>query len=310
MKDCVEHFAEGSNCRKFEILDFLKEKKYEIISGVLPLITMGVPFWWPNSLPKSLEFNVNKLLFGTALFFGGTASGVFFLLRRREQRALNIKRACHLLAHSIRDEQNKIYRRVTESSTASSLEDDQRLYDYCDILCNNVAQYFTALFPTKKIAASIRLAVESVDYPSKVVFSTFGRSTGLSSNRASTTEDIPSNQGIPRFFNEIKNHGILIYNDIKAASSGEKPTYKMTANDNFYKDEIITMMVAPLNGWDKKKTMMIGILYVTSRYKGVFNAKHIDAMRFAADIVALSVAFTVNTLKNCDRIKNIKRRDS
>jgi hypothetical protein len=308
MRDCVEHFAEGGNGRSLKVRHFIERHKAEIVTGLLTLITMGVPFWWPHQLQKTLFFHTNTVLIISAIILGGTSSTLFVFRRYKAERTLKVRAAYHLLAHLIRDEQNKVYRRVTNAANGPAVDEHDRLYEYFDRISNVIAQFFENQIPNKGVAVGIRLAIESAEKSKSVVFSTFGRSDGLNSKRAETTEDIPSNEGIPRFFSERKNHGILIYNDLKQAH--KESTYKMTVNDESYKDEIVTMMVAPLNGWDGKKTSMIGLLYVTSRNKEVFKEEHVDSMRFAADTIAVSVAFTVNTLKNCDWIKEVKRRRS
>jgi len=232
---------------------------------------------------------------------------MFIFVRWRVTRSLNIKSALHTLAHDIRDEQNKIYRRTLQNNQGYPANEDERLYEYFDRLSNSVKRYFDSQVEGNVIAAGIRLAVEVRDSkPTKIVYATFGRSAGLSSKRAETSEDIPSYEGIPRFLIDSECQGILIYNDIDKAVALN--AFKKTKNDDLYKGEIVTMMVAPLNAWDGNKTSMIGILYVTSRKKNTFKEKNVDSMRFAADIVASSIAFTVNTLKNEGRITGINRR--
>ncbi len=267
---------------------------------------MGVPFWWPSVVPDSITIPIPLFFIFAATFSGLLLLFAFMYLRWRSNRSLEIKAALHTLSHEIRDEQNKVYRRVANKNDVNKSDEEVHLYEYCGRLSNLVSEFFKSQIINKGIEVGIRLAIESLDSSTtEIVYSTFGRSNGLNSKRSETTVDIPSNEGIPRFLIELNCKGILIYNDLEAAS--DMKAFKMTPNDKEYKDEIVTMMVAPMNGWDGKKSSMIGLLYVTSRKKGAFKAKHVDAMRFAADIVATSVAFTVNTLKNGGRIKAIKK---
>jgi hypothetical protein len=77
---------------------------------------------------------------------------------------------------------------------------------------------------------------------------------------------------------------VLFYSDITKAIA-EKAFLK-TRNEEMYPDEIRTMMVAPLNGWDGNSNDMLGILYITSRRTGGFKATQVDSVKFVADALA------------------------
>jgi hypothetical protein len=309
MRECVEQFSEGRNAWQLGVLGFFLRLRGMIPTLIITFLTMGVPFWWPAFFTETVVASFSMLFIGSATLSGFSLLGTFVYIKHRSNRSLEIKSSLHTLGHEIRNEQSKIYSRTSKPFTGSPSDEDVRLYEYFDRLSNFVSDYFKSQINNKGIAAGIRLAKESAsDQSTKIVYSTFGRSSGLNSKRAETSEDIPSNEGLPRFLIEKKCQGILIYNDIEKATSLN--AFKKTVNDTNYKDEIVTMMVAPLNAWDGSKPSMIGILYVTSRKRDTFKAKHVDAMRFAADLVSSSVAFTVNTLKNGDRIKDIKKRQS
>jgi hypothetical protein len=310
MKQCVEWFIEGTNAWQNGVLGFFLRLRGMIPAILLTFLTMGVPFWWPTAIPASLMVPSRFIFVSTVMLSGVVVSGGFGYLRWRTIRSLEIKAALHLLAHEIRNEQVKIFHRNTRNTIVDDVDEEVNLYEYFDRLSNLISNYFKSQIHGNGIAAGIRLAIYSPVTPSstEIVYSTFGRSLGLNSKRAKTTEDIPSNQGIPRYLmtDQQNSQGVLIYNDLNEAV--KQDAFKKTKNDELYKDEIISMMVAPLNGWDGKNSSMIGLLYVTSRKKDVFKAKHVDAMRFTADIVATSVAFTITSLINSGRIKTIKRR--
>ena len=310
MKQCVEWFIEGTNAWQNGVLGFFLRLRGMIPAILLTFLTMGVPFWWPTVLPMSLTVSFGFIFFSTVTLSGVVVSGGFGYLRWRTIRSLEIKAALHLLAHEIRNEQVKIYHRIAKSTIVDDVNEEVNLYEYFDRLSNLIEKYFKSQIHENGIAAGIRLAINNSEIPnsSEVVYSTFGRSSGLNSKRAKTTEDIPSNQGIPRYMmsEQSNSQGVLIYNDLKEAA--KLGAFQKTKNDDIYKDEIISMMVAPLNGWAGINSNMIGLLYVTSRKKNIFKAKHVDAMRFTADIVATSVAFTITSLIDSGRIKTIKRR--
>ncbi len=117
------------------------------------------------------------------------------------------------------------------------------------------------------------------------------RTDGLNSGREETSEDISPDEGIARFLIERDCHGTLLYNDIDAAI--KMHAFKKTESERQYSEEIITMMVAPLNGWDGEKKSMIGIFYITSRNKKTFSVKYTDSALFAADMFSRSLVNTV-----------------
>ena len=101
MRDCVEHFAEGRNNRSLQIGYLLEKHKAEIVSGFFTLITMGVPFWWPDRLPKMPLFQTGTVLIISGIALGGTSSALFVFRRHKAEMALKAKAAYHLLAHLI-----------------------------------------------------------------------------------------------------------------------------------------------------------------------------------------------------------------
>ncbi len=116
----------------------------------------------------------------------------------------------------------------------------------------------------------------------------------MGKSRAITSEDIKATEGIPNLFLNKKFLGVLIYNDLEEAAKLE--LFKKTQNEQLFKNEIKTLMVAPLNAWDGEIQAMIGLLYLTSREKKTFSIKYVDTIRFVADMVSNAISFTV--LKN------------
>ena len=162
-------------------------------------------------------------------------------------------------------------------------------------VCENIACQFRFLTGDESISTAIRLAVYH-DNQNVIVYKTFARTKGLNDKRKKTTEPIPINEGIARFLREEKKaQGILIYNDLDAAAN--VGSYKITENDRKDPKEIKTMMVAPLNAWAGKKDDMIGILYVTSRKKGVFSPVHVDQLVAAADLTAVAIASSMELVR-------------
>ncbi|NTW73180.1 MAG: hypothetical protein HGA49_13205 [Eubacteriaceae bacterium] len=308
MKDCVEHFSDGRKGQRLTILSFWTKFRSEIIGGLLSILLAGTPFWWSEKLISVVYISVPLLIVVLAVLVCATISGISWFLRHCYERDMRIKAACHMLAHNLRDEQNKLFKRFEIENSQLSKIENERSREYFERICGYVSQFFTVLLPNKGIEAGIRLAIESKEGDGVIVFATVGRSTGLNSKRDESSEAIPANEGIPGFFYKRKNHGVLIYNDL--AEAHKQGTYKKTANDDVFKGEIVTMMVAPLNAWDGKRFSMFGLLYVTSRYEHVFSLRHVDSMRFVADVIAMSVAFRVDILKRKVQKRVANRRVS
>jgi hypothetical protein len=291
MQECVEHFVEGRNAWKLGLLGFFLRVRGFVAAAILTIITMGVPFWVPNKFPKLINVDFKYLIIYIIFLFIVIYLLGFYYLRYRSKRSLDIKSMLHEFTHYLRDHQTQVFYGMI---TYRSLEHEADFFQgYIDQICSKTQSYFKRLTGDSSIAVAIRLAVEEPngEEDNKILYKTIGRSSGLSSKRKDTSTDIPSNVGIPRFFADKNSMGVLIYSDIKKAAGIN--AYILTENDRIYNDEIITMMVAPLNAWDGKTQNMIGLLYITSREENTFSVKYIDTLRFVSDMIAQSIGFTV-----------------
>lgn len=311
MKDCVEHFIEGRCAWQVGLAGFFVRIRGLTFTLSLTFLTMGTPFWWPASFPQKIEI---ELRYATAIFLpllGFIIAGGFLYLRNRSRRSLDIKHHMHEIAHYLRDYQTKMFKKAPSHLSSSHDDDDnnERFRDYVNCVCERIKDYFSKIINDNTIEVAIRLAVEKNDEQNKprIVYHTVGRSSGLSSGRADTSEDVAANEGIARFLIEEKEcKGVLIYNDLeKAAKIG---AFKITDNEKKYPAEVVTMMVSPLNGWDGKRQSMIGIIYVTSRNKSPFKIEHTDMMRYIADTAAKSISFVVDRLRMLKKMPSLAGR--
>lgn len=292
MADSVEHFIEGRNAWKVGLLGFLSRLRGILITIAVTLGTMSTPFWWPKNFSTTISFQLKYGFFILVLAGGILTVLSFYYLRQRTRRSLDIKHYLHQLAHYLRDFQTELYQKgISVSPNAHSAEYFKMFQSHGDNICERIKDFFARLTKDITTEVAIRIAknFRTDSGKDEIVYTTIARSSGLSSKRQETTEDISANEGIPRFFIEEKDsQGVLIYNNLrKAADVG---AYKFTKNDQKYSDEISSMMVAPLNGWDGNQVNMLGILYVTSREKNAFSVIHVDSMRFVADTIAKSFA--------------------
>jgi hypothetical protein len=310
LRDCVEHFIGGRNAWHLGILGFFTRIRGVASTVCLTVITMGTPFWWPDAFPKQVVFELKYLALILLFLISGSAASAFYYLRRRSIRSLNMKHHLHELSHYLRDYQTKLYKRQERAIRGAREEDeeDERFRDYVGAVCERIKDYFADQVNDPTINVAIRLAIELADDQGRerVFYHTVGRSSGLSSARAETTHDCAANEGIARFLLEEKGcRGVLIYNDLKKAA--DQGAFKLTQNEGLYSSEIVTMMVSPLNAWDRKKQAMIGILFVTSRKTGAFSVQHTDSMRFVADTTAKAIAFSVDRLRAISRMPRLAR---
>lgn len=317
---CVDSFTEGQSAWKYGVLGFFTRVRGLMftlfITLSITLATMGSPWWLSatSSAPSSFTVSKTWIIVLASLLVGISLIGSFIYLRKRTIRSLDIKALLHNYSHYLRDHETNIFKRIEHQKGLFDSQDTEleRFFEYVDHVCEYTKDYFVLMTHDSTINCAIRLAVEIDDPESKgtrVVYRTIGRSSGLSAARSETTEDIPSNQGIPRFL--IDDHdckGVLRYNDIKEAA--KTSVFKITKSEDKFPEEIVTMFVAPMNGWDGKRRSMIGLLYVTSRNLRVFRRKHVDCMRFVADMAATSLCFTVQRFKDSGLINTIRRKKS
>lgn len=313
MSRCVDSYPEGLSAWKYGVGAFFIQVRGIILILLLSVATMGSSPWWlPDDITiwQTIQIPTVAVIITLSLFL---ISGLVYL-RKRTIRSLEIKALLHNFSHYLRDCQSNIFKRTILQNDLFDKEDSElyKFSDYMDKICEYIRDYFVLMTHDSTVNCAIRIAVED-DKPNnkgaRIVYRTLGRSSGLSSTRAETTEDIPSNRGIPRYLNDEQNcKGILRYNDLQEAS--QLGVFKITANEQNFPDEIKTMFVAPMNGWDGKSHSMVGLLYVTSRNNNVFRRKHVDCMRFVADMVASSVCFTVQRITDQGLVKNIRRSKS
>lgn len=313
MRRCVDPYTEGRSAWTYGTIGFFTRLRGLLATAVLTLVTMGAPWWLPDKMkiPASLTVPTRTTIVTAALLAGTSLFGGFVYLRKRTIRSLDIKALLHDFSHYLRDFQTKLFQRTAQQKSLFDQEDVEmdRFSEYMDRVCEFTKDYFALMTHDSTVNCAIRLAVEIDDPDSRgtrIVYRTLGRSSGLSASRAETTEDTPANQGIPRFLSDDHDcKGVLRYNDLEEAA--KLGTFKMTESERRFPDEVKTMLVAPMNGWDGKRRSMVGLLYVTSRNNGVFHRKHVDCMRFVADMAAGSVCFTVQRIKDRGLITDIKR---
>lgn len=192
--------------------------------------------------------------------------------RYHTQKSLKMKAKLHHLVHDSRDAVSELFRRVdlndrrsvrsmrTKRANKEPRHERKHLSDFSNRACETVADYFSTLLGDDTIGCAIRIGIaDPLKSSDEIKYVTVGRSGVLNRGRSETSQPVPRSAGIPKFFlsDDVACKGILFYDDLdKAVANG---AYLKTRNDEIYKDDIKTMVVAPLNGWNGVKADLIGL---------------------------------------------------
>lgn len=293
----VEHFTEGRSLSQAGIKVLLRRNKEYLCAMLINLLAGGI-FAWMEFLAShpvketgvTFTISVLRLLVFLSLFVALMVFLIWKWKRRQSGRVERVRAKLHELAHLLRDRVADAEAFTEEAKeTRASTQAVADLASICNESCNVIRDFFRALIGDSTIECCIRLAAKKTNNPSdpQVFYFTQGRSDGLNPSRDKTSEPIPANKGVPRFFLDRPScMGVLVYHDLKKAISFN--TFVQTQNEVLYPNEISTLMVAPINGWAGKRVMMIGLLYVTSR-NDRFRQEHVDSMRMSADMLGTAV---------------------
>ncbi|MCP4746927.1 MAG: hypothetical protein GY874_12440 [Desulfobacteraceae bacterium] len=305
-RECVEVFVDGREAWKIGFSGFFSQIKGNVITVVLTIIlSAGAPWWMPKNI-STTKHDINLLSIITVLIIiiGVSLAIGFMYLKKRSIRSLDIKYQTHQLEHYLRDHQSDMFRLSEGNPTLPELK---QIYDlYLSEVSNKFRNFFRVLIKDNTIEIAIRLAKDTSTAPNvlDIKYKTVVRTDGYNNNRGPNSTPISPDEGTARFLIEERDSKkVLIYNDIFKAA--EKGAYKLTANDRNYRQDTVSMAIAPLNGWDGNELKMIGILIIASRKKETFSVKDVDSVSFIADMFSRSLV-NINTLFS-EHITNIGR---
>ena len=282
-----------------------------LLMGII--LSTGVPFWWQYIDPNFLTTPVSEILVLGLLFFTFFIVLVLFHIRKERQRSLSMYFKLHSLVHDARDVLCSLMERTEDADTApsSKLNDNEtkHLKDASNQLCESIASYFRDLVGDQTVGCAIRVGImcDQTDN-SEMYYETIGRSDNMNRSREATTTPIPRSQGIPKFFEseERFNQGVLFYDNIELASNNG--AYFKTKNDEQYKDEICSMAVIAINGWNGNRKDLIGLLYITSKTTKIMNSRYVDVMKFSADLIASIYTCIFSRLKTVDNMPDLSKK--
>ncbi len=294
----VTHYATGVDSWKLGITGyFLKKRGIISMSLFVAILILGLATWQKNNqyyfIPIHQDLITTYLVYSILLSTFLIYLALAFYVKRRSIRSLKMKESLHHLLHKSRDEVCELIYRTNsfgKKKNSSNIEYERKIIEsYSCSVCDNIKEYFTILTGDQTVTCAIRLAyIDPIKLEKKLAYATVGRCSNLNKNRKETSEPIPSDKGIPNFFSseKINFQGVLFYDDLELAS--KKNAYLKTNNDIKYPDDIKSIIVAPLNGWNGEKKALIGLLYINSKTKKILQPIHTDLIAFTADTLSLS----------------------
>lgn len=299
----VKHWHNGDQTWKLGVSGFFTRIRGGYFASFFISLAAAIPFagktlWWTGSIPKEIHIATNVVVLSSLLIFLTIFWGGFLYLRFRVQRSLKIKSELHNLVHESRDDICQLQKRIMLYSNSLQLSDyqneKQRLEQYSDKICGIIANYFIELIGDKTIGVAIRMAASNPKKNDEVFYVTIGRAK-LSKGRSQTTTAIPKSSGIPKFFmsDDKACEGVLYYHDLEKATLNK--VYEMTPNDEIFKNDIKTLIVAPICGWNGEKKDLIGLFFITSKTNTIMPPIHVDLINFTAD--CLSIIYTCMLFK-------------
>lgn len=289
----VEHYTDGQNSWSYDYFGLLKRIR-GIVSMVLIGLLSGGWFSWyyfvMGKLGGSFEVPVFYFILGVVIFIFLIIILFLLIARSKSIKSLRLKGSSHSIMHYMRDRisaAEQFSRNGNKSQHGAMLQELFR--GFCDESCNLIRSYFRCLIGDQTIEVALRIADKAGGDPNcnQVLYATAGRSDGLNPNRDRTSKSIPASEGVPLFFLKQKGcRGVVFFNDLNEAI--RQGAFLKTKNEELYPKEIKTIMVAPVNGWCRHRTDMVGLLYITSQ-KDVFRIKHMDSLRAFADVLGVAI---------------------
>lgn len=267
-------YNEGTHAWQ-EVAGGLATSKGRMMS-VIPVLLLGGAPWWLSidtapllykvftfSAPLAVWIIVAVVLVWIAFLMGSN------YLQKRSIRSLKMKHELHRFTHALRDEYMRAQKGTIE------------LRDTSDRLCRQLQEYFRLQTKRNDISVAIRIARKKGN---TTVYETMGRA-GLNPQREATSEALSEDMGVARLMRHSPNHA-LYFPDVKTAAEAGDDVYYVTDNDRNYSNDVRSLMVGPINGWDGEDDSMLGMLFVGSQKACAFGKIYTDCLMFVGDALA------------------------
>lgn len=194
-----------------------------------------------------------------------------------QKREIDLANKWHQFCVHVREDSCKILSQVLGTDEPEVYVSSYK--SFASSKANRIAEYFQRLVGDPTVNCAIRLAD---DDDGDAVYNTVGRSVGMLEKREDFTEPIPADKGIAHALRQRGHRGVCIIDNIEQERLNG--VWMETATDDF--PDVKTLMVAPINGYDRGSKCMLGILYVTSQ-KNVFCDTHTEPVKAFADLLGM-----------------------
>lgn len=196
----------------------------------------------------------------------------------------------------------------------SNAQDEEQMYqgvatlqsyrNFCDNVCNYIAELFRQRMGDSDIACSIRLA----DDDGVEAYYTRGRSSNLSRDRDENTRPVDTSSGVYMSLCEASGYDqVLVLNDIDVAL--RDGTITTDYNLTHYRSEIGSMMVTRLNVRRGDTDALWGFLYISSPTTGAFSDELKPIVMAVADELSLAMWNVVESRRNGNGQSGTRRQD-
>ena len=286
------YWVDGKQTWTFGFYGAITRLRAYITSSILiGLPLAGTPFWWPQDWNAKIEVTPVGLilLLGTITIFIFTT--LFFYVRHRTDRSLEIKSKLHKLLNESNDALLKLYERhsrIRRGGRYTPIHEKQHLIEYSKQSADIIASYFQAITGDKGLGVVIRIVsvVQGQGVPESE-YITVARSSALNPGRGATSEPLPKNTGFPKFFlsRQVGCMGVLFIDDITKATA--EKMYHTTQNDKNFGTDFKALAVVPITGWNGVKRDLVGLLQFTSQSNKILHPKNVDLMKFSGEVLGI-----------------------
>lgn len=197
-------------------------------------------------------------------------------------------KAIHEAIHNSRNSVVKIQTMPNTDSEVPSIS------EICSDICDATLKMFKAR-KSGDIGVAIRLS--GCDRRHMGCYSTVRRAGNLSLSREQT--HLKKSEGVAKILLDQNKNGCIIFPNIHKAPSTEFVT---SSNEVKFKDEVKSMIAAPLCVHDGNGGEMIGILHISSSKEKVFNQDDVALAKALADLAAAMIFSKNMSIKNSSNV--------
>lgn len=313
----VYHYKTGRNSWKVGASHYWLRLRGLLTSLLLPSLTMGAPWWWPDKLsiqpPEFIKLPFYVVMFIFSVTLAVILLIVFLYARSRARHSLDCKDKLHHMSHVMRDALCEVLDRTGARRSKHDLAHERRhLVNSSNDIAKSVADYYQVLTGAKCTAAVIRIAEDLPDDGKEEShYVSIGRGGAISQTRAKSSEPIKANEGIPKLFRSDEGgaNGVLFFYDLEKAA--HRGIYKVTNNEQNYPDDYDCVIAIPLNGHNGRKKDLIGILTITGRSKRkLLRVQHVDLLKAIGDRLAEHYSAVISRLSATQRLPDLQEKDN